>query len=229
MSLGIIIIVLFLIGLCFVALIRHGGAIKRIWPKEKAGVFLFIGTSVLISLLFAYAAFVRPVLDSAKELVPLPPPHTGSVWLFNEINLLRLGWYVTPIGLVLAYLGSLLIFFLLFIKKQFHLIPFILTVGVVAIFYLYKSRVYPDNYWVIRRYVPLVIPGFLSLAGAVIASCVHWKGGIGWISGFSVYAPTRIIGVTLGGCLFLVLFLKPLQTHGSLSARVRTWWGCPTG
>ena len=62
---------------------------------------------VLFGLVVLYGVFVRPHLESARQLVPMPVPHSGTVPLYNEINWVRLSWYLTPIGLGLACLGVL--------------------------------------------------------------------------------------------------------------------------
>jgi hypothetical protein len=210
-SLGLIFALIIILGVGFISWKRLWGEWRKDWPQEKQGRVLFYGTALLISLLLAYAAFVRPGLNSARELLPLPPPHTGNIWLLNEISLLRLGWYVTNLGTVLAYLGSLVILYRLFNKRHFELLPFVLLLGVVTSFYLYKSRAFPDNYWVIRRYVPLVIPGFLCLAGGVLASSANWRGSI-VVRFLNVYSPSQWTRLALSMGLFCIVFFAPLRT-----------------
>ena len=119
---------------------------------------------VLFGLVVLYGAFVRPHLESARQIVPMPAPHSGTVPLYNEINWVRLGWYITPIGLGLACLGALRMIARLATGDSPVLWPFAAIFGVFAGFYLYKSQAFPDNYWVIRRYIEIVIPGCLILA-----------------------------------------------------------------
>jgi hypothetical protein len=141
----------------------------------RTGKLLFVGLSFGISVLWIYGYFIRPVLPFAREMVALPPPHTGRIWLYNEINLPRLGWYLTPLGLVCAYVGSLISMKWLLLRKKRAQLPFLFILSVASLFYLYKSRIFPDNYWIIRRYIPLIIPGFVLLAAQAIV----------WIVGFS--------------------------------------------
>jgi len=119
---------------------------------------------VLLGLIILYGVFVRPHLESARQAVPMPIPHVGTVPLYNEINWLRLSWYLTPIGLALAGLGALLVIPRLVAGGSPLLWPFTAVFGLFASFYLYKSQAFPDNYWVIRRYIEIVIPGCLILA-----------------------------------------------------------------
>ncbi len=126
--------------------------------------FVVIALLVVCILVFAYGVFVRPHLDWARESVPLPSPHVGTVPLYNEINWVRLAWYVTPLGLGLAVLGALSCIPRLVTGGATALIAFALILAVLGGFYLYKSRAFPDNYWVVRRYIEIVIPGLLLLA-----------------------------------------------------------------
>jgi hypothetical protein len=126
----------------------------------------FVATALLVvcTLVFAYGVFVRPHLSWARESVPLPEPHVGTVPLRNEINWVRLAWYLTPLGLGLALLGALSCIPRLVAREATPLIAFALILAALGGFYLYKSRAFPDNYWVVRRYIEIVIPGFLLLA-----------------------------------------------------------------
>jgi len=119
---------------------------------------------VLFGLIVFYGAFVRPHLESARQIVPMPMPYSGTVPLYNEINWPRLSWYLTPIGLGLACLGAMLVIPRVVAGDSPVLWPFMAVFGLFASFYLYKSQAFPDNYWVIRRYIEIVIPGCLILA-----------------------------------------------------------------
>ena len=118
----------------------------------------------LVGLVVLYGVFVRPHLESARQIVPMPMPHSGTVPLYNEINWVRLSWYLTPVGFGLACLGALLMILRLAAGGSAILLPFAAVFGLFTSFYLYKSQAFPDNYWVIRRYIEIVIPGCLILA-----------------------------------------------------------------
>jgi len=135
---------------------------RRDWIGTNRTVIKRIGVVLLLGV-FAYGLFIRPSLPSSREIVDLPPPYEGKISLYNEINLVRLSWFLTPLGLGLALLGALVVLNDVFERKNAILIPFILVFTVYSGFYLYKSRAFPDNYWVIRRYIEIVIPGCLLL------------------------------------------------------------------
>ena len=61
---------------------------------------------LLFGLVVLYGVFVRPHLESARQTVPMPVPHSGTVPLYNEINWVRLSWYLTPHRAWLGLSGS---------------------------------------------------------------------------------------------------------------------------
>ena len=81
--------------------------------------------------------------------------------------LVRLGWFVTPLALVLALLGLLLVL------REFRLrLPAADRGGArdAALFYLYKIRVYNDYFFALRRFVPVVLPFVLGLAALALVA-----------------------------------------------------------
>jgi len=138
-------------------------ATRRLFPAA---------TMVLFGLVVLYGVFGRPHLESARQVVPMPLPHSGTVPLYNEINWMRLSWYLTPIGLGLACLGVLRMIPRLVTGDSPGLWAFTAIFGLFATFYLYKSQAFPDNYWVIRRYIEIVIPGCLIL----VCFALQWLG-----------------------------------------------------
>ena len=104
----------------------------------------------------------------------MPFPQKGSIRFYDEISLVRLGWYLSPPGIFLAWLGGCITLNRLLKRGQLVLLPFVLTLSFFALFYLYKSRAFPENYWVVRRYVEIVIPGFLLLASLSLVSLTEY-------------------------------------------------------
>ena len=141
-----------------------GGALSAETGSLPTRKKLATAITVLFGLAALYGLFVRPRLESARQVVPMPMPHTGTVPLHNELNLVRLSWYLTPLGLVLACAGFSLLIPRLVAGGSLVLWPFLAIFLTFAGFYLYKSQAFPDNYWVIRRYIEVVVPGCLILA-----------------------------------------------------------------
>ena len=73
---------------------------------------------------------------------------------------MRLGWFVTPLGLALGVLGLLLA-----VRDWRSALPLPLLLALTfAGFYLYKIRVWNDYFFALRRFVPVVLPFLLGLA-----------------------------------------------------------------
>lgn len=128
----------------------------------------FVSLSGLVVIAFLYGYFLRPLMDSGASLLPLAPPHQGFLPYYDELNLVRLGWYLSPVGLCLAVLGAILALRQVVLKGQVRPLPFLLLLAAFLLFYGYKSRAFPDNYWVIRRYAEVAIPAMLILAGLAL-------------------------------------------------------------
>ena len=80
---------------------------------------------------------------------------------FESANLVELGWFVTPLGLIIGLAGVSLSIFKLRSEKVFPLALFLC----VSILFLYKKVVYPIYPWGLRRYIPMVVPGLALYSG----------------------------------------------------------------
>ena len=129
---------------------------------------VFVSLSGLLIIAFAWGYFVRPMMDPGANLLPLAPPHQGFIPYYDELNLVRLGWYLSPLGLFLAFLGAILALRQVVLKGQVRPLPLLFLLAAFLLFYGYKSRAFPDNYWVIRRYAEVAIPAMLILAGMAV-------------------------------------------------------------
>jgi hypothetical protein len=157
----------------FGALLRHEAALRR-------------GLIVGVTALALYAYFLRPSLsawaggdgnDPSAALLPrvwAQTPGPGRLWAFGVLKslgfarlaahdaqaFLRLGWFVSPLGLLLGVLGLLLA---LRRWRSAYLFP-LLTTLTFSLFYFYKIRVYNDYYFALRRFAPVSVPCLLAFA-----------------------------------------------------------------
>lgn len=112
--------------------------------------WLLAGSIVLLS---AFAYFVRPLLQPATSYTTWPAGTTA--WVLDGENWVRLGWYLTPLGLVLATLGLAW----LLRTASFNRLGFFLSVGMLTTLqYVYKIFNTPYHIYTMRRYVPIVLP-----------------------------------------------------------------------
>lgn len=159
------------LALAAVAAAHHYGP-RLVEILESRREAFAAGVSALVVLLALYAYFVRPLLsawaggDGNPRGSALEDPALLHALGFRRLAahdaqaLLRLGWFVTPVGLVLALLGLLL----LLRDWRPRALLLVLTASSYAAFYLYKIRVWNDYFFALRRYVPVVLPALLALA-----------------------------------------------------------------
>ena len=56
--------------------------------KRDKGVMIIV--CILLTLIFAYAYFLRPQLASGDDILPLPAPYEGMIRFYDDLNLIRL-------------------------------------------------------------------------------------------------------------------------------------------
>jgi len=108
------------------------------------------------------------VLEHATDAshVVICEPHDAQ-------SLVRLGWFVSPLGLVLGILGLLAA---LREWRPRYLFPVLLGLT-VSVFYLYKLRVWNDYPFALRRFVPVTLPLLVGLAAFLLARLAG-RGGL---------------------------------------------------
>ena len=215
----------FILGLALLAAVvlaahRHGAALRRL--AVARGPQLRRALMAALVLLAAYAALLRPALsawagaDGNDPARRLADPALLLALGFRRLaahdaqSLVRLGWFVTPLGLALGLLGLLAA---LRDWRERYLFPLLLA-GTVSVFYLYKLRVWNDYPFALRRFVPVTLPMLMALAAfllirlarrgagrrlaaaalaltlgllyaretARIASYVDWRGAVGFVA-----------------------------------------------
>jgi hypothetical protein len=125
---------------------------------------------VVAAGLFAY--LLRPLL-----VLPAGSGESAELEAAARESLLRLGWYVTPLGLALAGVGAA---FLLRPKVWRPALPLLGLLALSLAFYLPNPLVSSDQPWAVRRYLPIVLPGLLLLAAYGAVSAAAWIAQAGW-------------------------------------------------
>jgi len=130
-----------------------------------AAAFGLVGLGIL-------AYFARPVIQETmglNELGLLVPKH-------KEDSFIRLGWYLSPVGIALATLGAAI---LVWRGNSRAWGLFLLISLVTTLYYLFDPRVRPDHFWAIRRFVPIAIPFSLLCIGYVV-QLLSWRYAAPW-------------------------------------------------
>jgi len=157
-----------------VAAHRFGGDGRRL--LQAHGPRLRRGLMLAVVLLAAYAYAVRPALsawagadgnDPARRLAdpgPLLALGFRQLAAHDAQSLVRLGWFVSPLGLVLGILGLLAA---LREWRPRYLFPLLVGLS-FSLFYLYKLRVWNDYPFALRRFVPATVPLLLAFAASYL-------------------------------------------------------------
>jgi 4-amino-4-deoxy-L-arabinose transferase-like glycosyltransferase len=144
-------------------LVRQSGSFDRFRWILIAGIVFLSG----------YAYFIRPIVEPIRWTTTWPSLNPFPV--LNGQNWVRIGWYLTPLGLLLATLG------LTFIVKRESLLRLglFLAVGFLTIVqYVYNIFNTPYHIYAMRRYVPIVIPMLMIYAAYAIVRIgrAHFRG-----------------------------------------------------
>ena len=169
------------------------------WVRRRARLLLG-GWVVLLGAFALYAYIIRPgilTLDVLRQ--PFDPAHwlrlQGYVGAPIDVpagyrketvalsfaNMVRLGWYLSPLGVVLGTAGGLLLWW----RLERRATLFVVIATVFAFFYIHSLYGTGEQtyIYILRRYVPLVYPAFaLGIAHALSAirgRATEGAGGIG--------------------------------------------------
>jgi Dolichyl-phosphate-mannose-protein mannosyltransferase len=162
---------------------------------EQNRATLQVAVAATLLLLTAYAYFVRPWLSAwagadgnPRELAAATGGLPGTVLRslgFRRLaahdaqSLVRFGWAVTPLGLILGVLGLATI---LREWRARYLFP-VTTALVFSVFYFYKLRIWNDYFFAWRRFVPVVLPFLLGFAAFLLCRMAARGGTRRWLAG----------------------------------------------
>jgi len=191
-----------------------GPRIRAQLAAHQAAARAVIAAALVLLALYAYA--VRPALsawagadgnDPARAMADAPALHAldfHKLAAHDAQSLVRLGWFVTPLGLGLGLLGLVIA---LREWQARYLFP-LLTLLTFGLFYFYKIRVHADYYFAMRRFVPVVLPLLMGLAAFAITRLARRPG------------PRRAIAAGLAAVLAVSFLRDTLPT-----LRHREWAG----
>jgi 4-amino-4-deoxy-L-arabinose transferase-like glycosyltransferase len=156
---------------------------RQHWLRRLSGALI-----ALICLAAFYAYFLRPVVESSA----IVDYWYGSSQFTstNRENLVRIGWYVTPVGLLIALLGLCL---MLWRERALPVWVFVGVALLSTVVYVTNILNNPHHIYAMRRYVPVVLPALMIWGGYGLAvlSRARWRGAplltglvlVAWLSG----------------------------------------------
>lgn len=154
--------------------VHHLGRGPRLLERHGPRVRAALGVAVVV--LAAYAYWVRPVLSAWAGADGNDPSRALSdrglvlalgfrtLAAHDAQSLVRLGWFVGPLGLALGVLGVVAA---LRDWRPRYLFPLLLGLTVSG-FYLYKVRVWNDYPFALRRFLPVTVPLLLGFAAFLL-------------------------------------------------------------
>ena len=160
---------------------RAATAMRTLLPTALIAIVLTFGL---------YALFLR-------EPGGLLAPHDAhALRIFASL-------YFTPIGFGLALAG-----YALLVWRSFWRAPaLILVVTALAMVFFYKVRIWPEHFWLARRFLTEILPGALIFASAAMFAPVWMKGS--WLDS---RRSSRVV-FTVVGVLAAVLLGLPLSVR----------------
>jgi 4-amino-4-deoxy-L-arabinose transferase-like glycosyltransferase len=158
-----------------IILIRRKG--RPTWSRIQGLPWGWIAALLVIALAL-YAYLVRPHMEQAPWYAYWYGG--GQVPDMDRENLVRLGWYLSPLGVALGVLGTAW----MLIKEANRRTAFLLGAGLFfSLLYLWRIQANPHQIYAMRRYVPVVLPFFVVAATYLIyrlstlrRKWAHWFG-----------------------------------------------------
>lgn len=120
------------------------------------------------------------------------------------------GWYLTPLGLLLGVIG--LMYTGNLHGKHLNFVWFLLIINILP-FVILGSGTFPDQFWAIRRFVPIVLPALILFASYVLWDLMP-KQRTNWIHAI---LPLSLIGMlVIGAGQNLRPFIKFIDYKGMI-------------
>ena len=135
---------IFLIVLAAILTLVTGIAIRRERVASRLRTCLPVLLTTVMCVLAVYAVFFR---------------EAGGHLAQHDADGLRtyMNFYVLPVGLAAALGGWIMVS-----KERFWQSSALLFVAATfSIFIFYKARVFPEHFWMARRFVPVILPASL--------------------------------------------------------------------
>lgn len=151
-------LLILLIGLLLAGWLWLLHRIRQPLSARLAGLARFLRPGqVVVGLSLAALALYAVLLYPAWPLARLATTATTFTML---------GWYLSLLGILLGVVG--LTQFVIVSERPSHHAAWILLLGNILPLLLLGSGTFPDQFWAIRRFVPIVLPTFILFAAYLI-------------------------------------------------------------
>jgi hypothetical protein len=153
----------------------------QMWAAWRVPLLSLVTASVIILAVYGY--WIRPALGGDST--------AHAYWYgggeipadLDRENLVRLGWYISPLGLALAVSGICLSLW----KLDRRIALFLGSGLFFSLLYLWRIQANPRQIYAMRRYMPIVLPFFIVSAAYFLtwlyARPVRWQKWTGMFVG----------------------------------------------
>lgn len=199
--------------------VRHRRTVVR---AAVAGVILlFVGAWLVRPLLGAVHGGLpdgggRGTMEAIQTAEGFPPEGDRT---YAEVSVERLAWYLGPIVVAAGVVGiAVAVRRGLTSARAGADVALLALVVPTTVLYLWKPSIFPDNPWMLRRYLPIAIPGLLLFAGIAVASASAFvaaradRDGAAVDRGLRWAARAGVVGAALVLVLSPLVVTVPLRT-----------------
>ncbi|HZQ08964.1 MAG TPA: hypothetical protein VFD70_20455 [Anaerolineae bacterium] len=169
---------------------RWGEVVSAQFTRSERGLRIVSAIVVVAIAIFGYFLWPRP--ESLYTFVG------GLTPLDRSANLIKLGWYLSPISIVLATIGAVIVLLRDLNRRNAF---FFGTAALFTLFYLEELYSNPHYIYTTRHYVPLVIPFFILLAARALQWL--WNPQLWWRAAQTNLALQKFVRVGAGGAFAL--------------------------
>ena len=157
-------------------------------PAGFARAIKFV-TVIAVVALAAYAWFLRPVYGAAPSYQEW---YDGQTIVFTDReNLVRLGWYLGPMGVWLGVAGICLMVW----RADRRTIALVGVGLFFSLLYLWRIQANPHQIYAMRRYAPVVAPYFIVAAAALLHAL--WQPAGSWKARRFYVRSARVLALLL--------------------------------
>lgn len=152
-----------IVALCGIALVSLGRVRRLVEWLHRNGRRAWVLSTVALCTAFVFALWIRPYVEPF-EIHPRSGRRT-----YVEEALLRVGWYVSTPGLLAAVGGMALLLRQWLVHRASQWLPFVVVVLAFSLLYFWDPRIHADHPWMMRRFLPVVLPGITVAIAAAAA------------------------------------------------------------
>ena len=157
------------LAILFALLVSTRVNLKLVKPLLTGRTLLvLIGIALIVFTIYAY--WLRPNIEPYST-INAPEHFLHGTRDYRENSMVNLDKYLSPPVIFVAIWGWFITLWAIIKKrKDLHLIVGIVFFAGFSASYLWHPSIAPDHFWAIRRFVPIVIPGFVLFSTLGI----HW-------------------------------------------------------